>query len=108
MNNKRTAQQVQQMKNIAQGISANDEIETLRQRVREWSDRAMEFSELASRYEEELETLRQQVKELETEADNTNHTMNEYRRELAALKREKQHLINGIGRVPNESAKGRD
>lgn len=35
-------------------------VEELEASVREWSDRAMEFSNLASRYEEELATLRQQ------------------------------------------------
>lgn len=47
MNNKKTAQEIQRMKNIAQGISGNDEIETLRQQVKDYENRIIGVGSVA-------------------------------------------------------------
>lgn len=63
MDNKRTAQEVQQMKNMAHGISGNDEIETLRQRVKDLeastgSKRVIELQERVYLLEDKIAALK--------------------------------------------------
>ena len=101
-----TDQELQTLRNLGnEAEAAADEIETLRQRVKELEYEAGYTKPVDpgdNSYPNPLDvaaTLRNCDDDLLTEA----RFVLWQGRELAALKREKQHLINGIGRVPHNA-----